>query len=109
MALALAGCGAPPPTPDFDVIERAAQLRPADARLAELYDQSCGLCHARVGTGAPLTGDARNWGPRMRKGMEQLLRSTVAGMGAMPPGGQCAACTRQDYERLILFMADRDN
>jgi cytochrome c5 len=35
-----------------------------------------------------------------------LLKSTVGGLGGLPPGGQCFACSAGDYEALIRFMAD---
>lgn len=101
-ALGLAACGEQPKaiTP-----EQSAALAPADARLSGLYETSCKTCHAIAGSGAPLTGDARAWDPRMKQGMATLVAHTVQGFKAMPAGGQCAACTAADYEALIVFMS----
>ncbi len=81
-------------------------MTPADPRLAGLYGQSCKACHTAADSGAPLAGDAAAWEPRWAKGLPALLKSTVGGIGGMPPGGQCFGCTAADYEALIRFMAD---
>lgn len=104
--LLLAGCGEavpPAPTP-----EQALLLKPADARLASLYEGSCKACHASPVSGAPMVHDRRAWDPRWRQGMPVLLDHTIQGFGAMPASGQCAACTPDDFEALIGFMAGRD-
>ncbi|MCJ8157962.1 cytochrome c5 family protein [Sphingomonas sp. LaA6.9] len=87
--------------------EQSAALKPADARLAGLYEQSCKSCHTARDTGAPLTGDRTMWDPRWAKGMPALVRSAVGGLGGMPAGGQCFSCTPADHEALIRFMAAR--
>ena len=56
-------------------------------------------------SGAPLTGVTAQWKPRLDKGMPVLLRNVVEGVNGMPAGGQCFACTTDDYEALIRFMS----
>jgi cytochrome c5 len=100
--LALGACApqAKPITP-----EQSAALVPADARLAGLYETSCKTCHTIQASGAPLTGDAAAWAPRLKQGTPTLVAHTVQGFKAMPAGGQCAGCTAADYEALIRFMS----
>ncbi len=103
VALTGAGCGkpdAPPATPSAADLER----RPADARLAALYERSCATCHARVGAGAPLAGDQAAWAPRLAKGKGALLQSAQQGLNAMPPMGLCPDCSADDLSALIDFM-----
>ncbi|MDO9337314.1 MAG: c-type cytochrome [Caulobacter sp.] len=102
MALGLCACGpqARPVTP-----EQSAALVPAEARLAALYETSCKTCHTIKASGAPLSGDAAAWAPRLKQGMPTLVGHTVQGFKAMPAGGQCAGCTAADYEALIHFMS----
>jgi cytochrome c5 len=83
-------------------------LRPADERLAGLYDQSCRTCHAVAVAGAPRTGDRAAWDVRWQKGLPTLVANTVNGFNAMPPRGQCFSCSPADYEALIVFMSARD-
>jgi cytochrome c5 len=80
-------------------------LRPAEPQLAEVYDRSCRSCHTVAGTGAPLTGDAAAWAPRLEKGMNILVDNVINGLGSMPPGGLCRDCDADQYEQLIAFMA----
>lgn len=102
LVLLLAACGEQKPTvPDIAQLE---QLRPSEARLAGLYERSCLLCHARAGSGAPLTGDAAGWAPRQAKGMQTLLANARQGLGAMPAMGLCADCSEADLQALINFM-----
>jgi cytochrome c5 len=83
-------------------------MTPSDARLAGLYGQSCKQCHTLADSGAPLAGDRKAWEPRWAKGMPALLHSTVGGLGGMPAGGQCFACSTGDLEALIRFMAGHE-
>jgi cytochrome c5 len=105
LALLLAGCGeaVPPPTP-----EQALVLKPADPRLAALYEGSCKACHAIPNSGAPMVHDRAAWDPRWKQGLPVLLDHTIQGFGAMPALGQCVACTPADFEGLIRFMAGRE-
>lgn len=104
LPLTLAACEAPPQplTP-----EQSAALKPADARLAALYEGSCKACHAVADSGAPLAGDRTQWDARWAKGEDVLLQHAQAGFAAMPAGGQCFTCTPADTAALIRFMAGR--
>lgn len=102
--LALAACGKPaPPTP-----EEALALKPADAKLAALYEGSCKACHAMPNTGAPMVHDRAAWDGRWKQGLPTLVDHTVQGYRAMPALGQCVACTPDDFEGLIRFMAGQE-
>lgn len=69
------------------------------------YDKSCKVCHATGAAGAPKTGDAAAWAPRMSKGMETLVKSVNTGLNAMPPKGMCFDCSDADYAALITYMS----
>lgn len=102
VAALLAGCGRET-TPDPAALER---LRPSDARIAATYERSCLLCHGRPNSGAPASGDAKAWAPRRARGLDALVQSTRAGVGAMPAMGQCADCSDADLRALIDFMSE---
>ena len=70
------------------------------------YDKSCKVCHQAGVAGAPKTGDAAQWAPRLEKGMDALVMSVEKGMNAMPPKGMCFDCTADDYKALIEYMAE---
>lgn len=107
VALTLAACSQPvPPAP---TPEQALLLKPADARLAGLYETSCKACHAMAGNLAPQIHDRAAWDPRWKQGEQTLLDHTIQGFNAMPAGGQCASCTPDDFKALIRFMAGRED
>jgi cytochrome c5 len=69
------------------------------------YDKSCKVCHAAGVAGAPKTGDAEAWAPRLAKGMDALVASVNTGLNAMPPKGMCFDCSDADYAALIQYMS----
>ncbi len=79
----------------------AAQAEPN----MEKYNKSCVVCHDQGVAGAPKTGDAATWEPRLGKGMDALVASVKNGLNAMPPMGMCFDCTDDEYMELIKFMA----
>ncbi|HAN27620.1 MAG TPA: cytochrome c5 family protein [Halieaceae bacterium] len=69
------------------------------------YNKSCAVCHNAGVAGAPKTGDAAAWAPKMEKGMDALVTSVKNGLNAMPPKGMCFDCTDEDYAALITYMS----
>lgn len=49
----------------------------------DMYKAVCTACHANGAAGAPKTGDAEAWAPRIKTGYDALLNSVVKGKGAM--------------------------
>ncbi len=70
----------------------------------ELYNKSCIACHASGAAGAPKTGDAAAWAPRLAKGMDKLVANAKTGINAMPPKGMCMDCTDAEFKALIQYM-----
>lgn len=89
-----------------ELAARAMALSPSDVALKEIYERSCKTCHAVAETGAPLTGDAAGWQPRMAQGMDKMVDHVIAGFGGMPPFGLCMDCDAEQFEALIRFMAE---
>ncbi len=79
-----------------------AQLGPDGARV---YQTACASCHARPGTGAPLTGDEAAWAERRAQGADVLLAHTVNGYRGMPPLGTCGLCSEAELRELVVYMA----
>jgi cytochrome c5 len=94
-------------------IAPVAKLEVAKAKVAgaaersgeEIYTVACVACHGSGAAGAPKTGDAAAWKPRLALGLDGLLKSAIAGKGAMPPrGGSDASDT--ELARAIAHMAN---
>jgi len=73
--------------------------------VTDRYNKTCAVCHASGAAGAPKTGVAADWAPRMEKGMDALVQSVTNGMNAMPPKGMCFDCNADQYKALIEYMA----
>jgi len=69
------------------------------------YNRACAVCHTAGVAGAPKTGDAAAWAPKLEKGMDALVASVKSGLNAMPPKGMCFDCTDEDYVALITYMS----
>jgi len=69
------------------------------------YNKSCIACHSSGAAGAPKAFNAEAWAPRLEKGMDALLKSTMNGLNAMPPKGLCFDCSEADFKALINYMS----
>lgn len=71
----------------------------------EVYLTFCFSCHAAGVAGAPRMGDAEDWAPRIAKGRDALLESTIEGIPpGMPPRGLCSDCSDQELADAIGYM-----
>lgn len=72
----------------------------------EVYKGQCAACHSIGAAGAPKTGDAAAWAPRIKTGVDTMLNSALKGKGAMPPQSGAAF---SDYEiaRAVVFLANQ--
>lgn len=80
-------------------------VQAADQAVVDRYNKTCVVCHSAGAAGAPKTGDAAAWAPRMEKGMDVLVASVEKGLNAMPPKGMCFDCTADEYKALIEYMS----
>lgn len=104
-SVTLVGCGSDNKSSGAAANSAASNtLLPSDPALANLYQQTCMACHTRPGSGAPQTGNAEDWAPRVAQGMDTLFDHTVNGYRGMPPLGSCMDCGEEDFEALISFM-----
>lgn len=72
-----------------------------------VYQQVCAACHTAGVAGAPKTGDAAGWAPRIATGYEALLASTLNGKGAMPPKGGAASLSDYEIARAVVYLANQ--
>lgn len=103
---ALSACSKPQSYSSVSAEVASRNFTPQNAEVASIYNRSCRSCHTVAATGAPLTGDAAAWAPRMEKGMTILVDNVVNGFGGMPPFGLCMDCDVDQFEALIVFMAE---
>lgn len=72
---------------------------------AEIVQAACGACHVAGVANAPKIGDAVAWGTFARKGLPEMLKTVIAGKGAMPPRGGVADASDAELARAIVHMA----
>ncbi|CAB3780612.1 Cytochrome c6 [Paraburkholderia caffeinitolerans] len=74
----------------------------------QVYQAVCAACHASGAAGAPKFGNSGDWAPRISQGFDTLVKTALAGKGAMPPRGGTSPDDYSDYEisRAIVYMAD---
>jgi cytochrome c5 len=72
----------------------------------QTYQRYCFSCHASGVSGAPPSGNAAAWAPRLAQGEQTLLQHTIDGMSSagMPPRGMCLQCTDQELLDAIHYM-----
>ena len=73
----------------------------------QVYDQFCFACHMTGVGGAPLIGDVAAWEPRIAKGMDVLMASTLNGIGTMPAKGTCMNCSDDELNDAVTYMLDQ--
>lgn len=71
----------------------------------ETYGRFCFSCHAAGVAGAPKLGDKEAWAPRLAKGLDMLVASTISGVPpAMPARGLCMSCSDLELRDAVAWM-----
>ncbi|MCL9776578.1 c-type cytochrome [Vibrio methylphosphonaticus] len=71
---------------------------------ASVYGMFCTACHSTGISGAPKTGDAGDWAPRIAQGKDVLLDHAIKGFNAMPAKGTCMDCSDDEISDAIEHM-----
>ncbi|WP_112478717.1 c-type cytochrome [Vibrio variabilis] len=71
---------------------------------ATVYNTFCTACHSIGVSGAPKTGDAADWAPRIAQGKDVLADHAINGFNAMPAKGSCMDCSDQEIIDAIEHM-----
>lgn len=73
------------------------------------YKSVCMSCHLSGAAGAPKLGDKAAWAPRIAKGMDALLQSSIKGVPgtAMMAKGMCNACSTDDLKAAVEYMVSQ--
>lgn len=104
-ALVLAACGGEATNSVAAPTSALSAASLSDPALKKTFESSCAICHNSATTGAPMTGDAVAWQPRVAQGLDTLLDHTIDGYKAMPPMGMCPQCSEDDFVAFIEHMS----
>ena len=70
----------------------------------EIVEAQCVKCHGTGVGGAPKIGDRAAWIPRLKPGLDVVVRSAIHGHGAMPPRGGMADLSDVEIRSAIVYM-----
>lgn len=73
----------------------------------QIVQHFCSNCHAvkpLIPVGAPAINSVSDWDPRIKQGLQQLLRHTEEGLGMMPARGGCFECSDKQLQMAVLAM-----
>ncbi len=83
----------------------AVAAGPADPQ--KIYATVCVACHAQSVAGSPKLGDKAAWAPRIKTGVDAMVKTVVSGKGAMPPKGGNAALSEADIRSVVQYMVSQ--
>jgi len=95
----------PKPKPK-KVVALAPAVEAASSRSGKEIYAKCQGCHDVGVAGAPKYGDRTAWAPRIKRGVDDLLKVAKAGKGAMPPKGTCFDCSDSELKAVIQYMME---
>jgi cytochrome c5 len=72
----------------------------------DVYAAQCAACHTQGVAGAPKSGDAAAWAPRIKTGYEALLTSALKGKGSMGAQGG-GDFSDLEIGRAVVYMANQ--
>ena len=77
---------------------------PAERSGQQIVRAQCAKCHATGAGGAPRIGDRDAWIPRLKPGLDTVVRSAINGHGSMPARGGMANLTDRELRSAIVYM-----
>lgn len=91
-----------------DAVAAAAPAPAVEPMSADqIYQTNCLACHSTGAAGAPKTGDAAAWAPRIAQGMDSMVSNAINGLNAMPPKGLCMTCSDDDLRAVVEYMVEQ--
>lgn len=78
--------------------------RTPDRTGEEIVQARCIKCHQTGEGGAPKIGDRAAWVPRVKQGLDVVVRSAIKGHGGMPARGGQADLTDAEMRSAVLYM-----
>jgi cytochrome c5 len=73
----------------------------------EVVKTVCAACHQTGVAGAPKLGDKAAWAPRIREGLNEMVKDAIKGVRGMPPKGGNPSLTDDEVARAVVFIANQ--
>jgi cytochrome c5 len=89
-------------------IEPVSRTTKAPERTGEqIVKARCSKCHQTGEGGAPKIGDREAWIPRVKQGLDVVVRSAINGHGGMPARGGQADLTDSEIRSAVVYMFNK--
>ena len=73
----------------------------------QIYQTVCTACHSTGAAGAPKMGDTAAWGKLIAQGQKTIVADATKGIRAMPPKGGATDLSDYEFERAVVYMANK--
>jgi cytochrome c5 len=73
----------------------------------EVVKSVCAACHQTGVAGAPKIGDKAAWAPRIKEGLNEMVKDAIKGVRGMPPKGGNPSLSDDEVARAVVFMANQ--
>ena len=85
----------------------APSAAPGARAAADIVKNTCAACHQTGAANAPKLGNAADWAPRIKTGVNAMVQSVIKGKGAMPPKAGDASLTESEIHNAVVLMANQ--
>jgi len=85
----------------------APSAAPGSRAAADIVKNTCAACHQTGAANAPKLGNAEEWAPRIKSGINALVQSVIKGKGAMPPKAGDPSLTEGEIHNAVVLMANQ--
>jgi cytochrome c5 len=85
-----------------DEIVEVVEIAPEGGE--KVYQQACLMCHEAGVAGSPMTGDKAAWADRIAQGRDKLVKSSIDGIGVMPPKGGQSQLSDDEVASAVDFL-----
>jgi cytochrome c5 len=80
---------------------------PGARAAADIVKNTCAACHQTGAANAPKLGNAGDWAPRIKTGVNAMVQSVIKGKGAMPPKAGDPSLTDNEIHNAVVLMANQ--
>ena len=71
----------------------------------KIYESVCVACHGSGAAGAPKFGDKAAWAPRLKPGLDEVVKSATKGLNAMPAKGGYTG-SDEEFKAAVTYLTD---
>lgn len=71
----------------------------------KIYESVCVACHGSGAAGAPKFGDKAAWAPRLKPGLDEVVKIATKGLNAMPAKGGYTG-SDEEFKAAVTYLTD---